>query len=94
MIGRLRFCFIMMLMLPTHLQTKCVELGFFNYQLENIYNKYRSKLKSINLFATCNVHYIKKYGMDKILEPLVEELKILSSDSGYPFEIAGGKVVC
>lgn len=31
--------------------------------------------------------------MDKILEPLVEELKILSSDSGYPFEIAGGKVV-
>ena len=28
----------------------------------------------------------------KILEPLVEELKVLSSDSGYPFEIAGGKV--
>ena len=44
------------------------------------------------MFATCNVQYIKKYGMDKILEPLVEELKVLSSDSGYPFEIASGKV--
>lgn len=75
------------------LTNKMRRIGFFYYQLENICNKYRSKLKSINLFATCNVHYIKKYGMDKILEPLVEELEILSSDSGYPFEIAGGKVV-
>ena len=73
------------------LTNKMRRIGFFYYQLENICNKYRSKLKSINLFATCNVHYIKKYGMDKILEPLVEELEILSSDSGYPLEIAGGE---
>ena len=37
---------------------------FFYYQLANLCNKYRSKLKSIHLFATCNVHYIKKYGME------------------------------
>ena len=74
------------------LTNKMHKIGFFYYQLANICNKYRSKLKSIHLFATCNVNYIKKYGMDKILEPLVEDLKVLSSDSGYPFEIAGGKV--
>ena len=68
------------------------KIGFFYYQLANICNKYRSKLKSIHLFATCNANYIKKYGMDKILEPLVEELKVLGSESGYPFEVAGGKV--
>ena len=74
------------------LTNKMHKIGFFYCQLANICNKHRSKLKSIHLFATCNLHYIKKYGMDKILEPLVEELKVLSSDSGYPFEIAGGKV--
>lgn len=74
------------------LTNKMHKIGFFYYQLANICNKYRSKLKSIHLFATCDVRHIKKYGMDKILEPLVEELKVLASDSGHPFEIAGGKV--
>ena len=29
--------------------------------------------------------------MDRVLEPLVEELTVFVSDSGYPFEIASGK---
>ena len=47
-------------------------------------------MKSIHLFATCKVYYIKKYGIDEILKPLVEELKILTSDRRYPFQVAGG----
>ena len=74
------------------LTNKMHKIGFFYYQLANIDYKYRSKLKSIHLFATCSVNYIKKYGIDSILEPLVEDLKVLSSDFGYPFEIAGGKI--
>ena len=55
------------------LTNKVHKIGFFYYQLANICGKYRSKLKSIHLFATCKVDYIKKYGIDEILKPLVEE---------------------
>ena len=37
------------------LTNKMHKIGFFYYQLANICNKYRSKLKSIHLLATCNV---------------------------------------
>ena len=60
------------------LTNKVHKIGFFYYELANICCKQRSKLKSIHLFAACKVDYIKKYGIDEILKPLVEELKILA----------------
>ena len=72
------------------LTNKVHKIGFFYYQLANICCKHRSKLKSIHLFATCKVDYIKKYGIDEILKPLLEELKILAGDYGYPFQVARG----
>ena len=72
------------------LTNKVHKIGFFYYQLANICCKHSSKLKSIHLFSTCKVNYIKKYGIDEILKPLVEELKILAGDCGYPFQVAGG----
>jgi len=53
---------------------KVHSLGFFYYQLANLPPEYRSKLRSIQLFAVCKKQYIKKYGLDPILEPFVEEL--------------------
>ena len=76
------------------LTTKVHKIGFFSYyQLPKICNKNRSKLESIRFFSTCNAHHNMKYGRDKTLEPLVEELQILASDSGYPIEMLVGKFI-
>lgn len=67
-------------------------VGLFYYQLANIDPVYRGKLKSIHLFAICKKQYIKEFGLNEILKPLVEDLKELGSETGYPFNIAGGTV--
>ena len=71
---------------------KVHRLGLFYYQLVNIKSVYRGKLKSIQLFAICKKPYIKQFGLNEILEPLVDDLKELGSDSAYPFDIGGGIV--
>lgn len=67
---------------------KIHSLGMFYYQLANIKPAYRGKLKSIHLFAICKKPYIKEFGLNEILKPLVKDLKELS----YPFDIGGGVV--
>ena len=64
----------------------------FYFQLANLHPEYRSKLKSINLLAIVESRYLKKYGMDVILAPLIEELKTLGSDVGVDFKVEGGVV--
>lgn len=68
------------------------KLSLFYFQLANIYPEYRSKLKSINLLAIVEYRYLKKYGLDEILKPFVEELITLGSDMGYDFHIHNGIV--
>jgi hypothetical protein len=51
------------------------KLGMFYMVLGNIPYKYRSCLKMINLIAIVKASYVKSYGMDKILEPIVNDLK-------------------
>ena len=48
-------------------------MSMFYFQLANLYAEYRSKLKSINLLAIVEYRYLKKYGMDAVLAPFVEE---------------------
>lgn len=54
----------------------------FYYQLANIYPEYRSKLKSIHFVAIVENKYLKKYGIDMILKPFIDELNLLGSDIG------------
>ena len=68
------------------------KLAMFYFQLANVYPEYRSRLKSINLLAITENKYLKKYGIDAILEPFVEEVKILGVDLGYHFKICGGEI--
>ncbi|XP_020909444.1 uncharacterized protein LOC110247358 [Exaiptasia diaphana] len=74
------------------LSNKNHKISAFYYQLANLPIKYRSKIKSINLLALCTWNNVKEYGIDKIFEPLVEELKQLGDDRGFPFQLYGGTV--
>lgn len=42
--------------------------------------------------GNCEYRYLKKYGIDEILKPFVEELITLGSDMGYDFHIPNGIV--
>ena len=68
------------------------KLAMFYFQLGNLYFEYRSKLKSINLLAITEQRLLKKYGMDEILKPFVEELKVLGDDMGHDFQLQNGIV--
>ena len=70
------------------LTNKLHKLSFFYYQLANIKPIYRSRLKSVHLLAICKTSYMKKYGINAIFSPIVEDLKILAN--GHPFQIYGG----
>lgn len=70
------------------------KLSFFYYQLANLSPLYRSKLKSIHLFAVCKTEHLSnpKYGFNKIMEPLVAEMKLLGSDRGFTFSLPCGLI--
>lgn len=70
------------------LTNKLHKLSFFYYQLANIKPIYRSKLKSVHLLAICKTSYMKKYGINAIFSPIVEDLQTLAN--GYPFQVYGG----
>lgn len=49
----------------------------FYFMLGNINPIKRSKLKGIQLLALCKHTLIKKYGINKIIKPIVEDIKLL-----------------
>ncbi|GBM75168.1 hypothetical protein AVEN_161152-1, partial [Araneus ventricosus] len=51
------------------------KLGMFYMVLGNIPYKYRSCLKMINLVAIVKSSHVKAFGMDKILQPIISDLK-------------------
>ena len=58
-----------------------IHAGLFYYNLGNLHPKYRSSLDSIQLLAVALVSDIQRYGVDAILEPIVEEVKALEKVS-------------
>ena len=74
------------------LTNKIHKITLLYYQLANIQVKYRSKLNSIHLLGVCKTDYIKMYGINRVFEPLVKELKTLGTERGYPFRVFGGHV--
>ncbi len=55
--------------------------GGFYWVLGSIHPKYRSSLKILNLAILCPVKWIKKYGMQQILKPLMADVVLLKSVS-------------
>lgn len=62
-------------------------LAMFYSQLANLYPEYHSKLKSIHLVVIAEHKYLKKYGIDCILRPFVNDLQVLGGDLGHQFKI-------
>ncbi|XP_028416974.1 uncharacterized protein LOC114541188 [Dendronephthya gigantea] len=65
------------------------KLGAFYYTLANIHPEHRSQLQAIQLVALVTVPLVKKYGIDAILEPFMNDLKELEKDEGHGFKIDG-----
>ena len=53
------------------------------YTLGNIFPKHRSQLGAIQLLAVATSPVIKKYGIDSILEPFMEDLHKLEQVCSY-----------
>ncbi|CAB4035128.1 Hypothetical predicted protein, partial [Paramuricea clavata] len=78
---------------PLGSKTKTHKLGGFYFILSNLRPCYRSRINSIQLFALCKVPLIKKYGIDKILQPFMDDVKCLESDHGITVEVDNVKNV-
>jgi len=74
------------------LTNKVHKITLLYYQLANLPIEYRSKLNSINLPGVCKTDHIKTYGINRVFEPLVKDLKVLGTDMGYPFSVFGGQI--
>ena len=61
---------------PLGSNVKKHKLGLIFFTLTNLNPRYRSNFKGIFLFTVANVTVIEEHGIDKVLEPLVD-------DSGY-----------
>jgi hypothetical protein len=62
------------------LSSRIHKLGMFYWSLANVYPKYRSTLRAVNLFAVARYPDMVKFqGMQKILEQFVEEINQLQT---------------
>lgn len=61
------------------------KLGVVFFSLGNIHPKYRSSLRAIQLVSLAPVPLIEKYGIDKILQPFVDDLNTLYTDGWYNY---------
>ena len=66
----------MICMLYTH-HTCFINTALFYYTLGNISPKYRSSLWSIQLLIAVESNMLVRYGSDKILQPVLDEIKQL-----------------
>lgn len=64
--------------LGTHIKKH--KLGVICFTLGNIQPKYRSSYRAINLVTIANSTIIEKHGINKVLQPFIEDLKHLSTD--------------
>ena len=51
--------------------------GIFYYILGNVRPQFRSSLKSIQLVSVMKASYIQKHGMNAILQPFMDDIKLL-----------------
>ena len=58
------------------------------YTLGNLEPKYRAKLDTMQLSILCRTSYIKKYGLNAVLQPLLRDVAVLETE-GISFEYEG-----
>lgn len=75
---------------PLGTHVKKHKLAIVLFTLGNIHPKHRSSLKVINLLIAATVPIVEKHEIDKILEPLIHDLKILSTE-GVNITVNGEK---
>ena len=73
---------------PLGSHTKRHKVGIVFYTLGNIAPIYRSQLRLINLAIVATVSIIEKHGLNKILEPFLSDLNILSTQ-GVSVHVSG-----
>ena len=56
-------------------------IGVFYYSLGNLRPLYRTRVNQIQLLALVKLNYIKKYPMNKMLDPFVRDVAVLVSES-------------
>ena len=61
------------------IQHNFFSVALFYYTLGNLSPKYRSSLQSIQLLIAVKSNFLVRYGADKILKPVLEEIKQLES---------------
>lgn len=59
------------------------KIGGFYFCIQNFPLWINSRLKNIFLLGLAFADDIKKYGMDHIIKPFIEDMKILESENGY-----------
>ena len=64
---------------PLGSHVKQHKLGIVFYTVGNVDPKYRSQLKLINLVIVATVPIIEVYGLNKVLQPFVSDLNVLST---------------
>lgn len=62
---------------PLGVNRKVHKLIAFYYVLGNIHPKFRSTVDNIQLVLLCKNTYVKKYGLKKVVEPLIKDLEKL-----------------
>jgi hypothetical protein len=67
---------------PLGSRTGIHKLGCFYFTIQNMPRYLKSKLDNIFVLAFCYSEDMKKYGVNQILTPFVEDMKCLESDAG------------
>ena len=65
------------------LHTLVINSGVFYWMILNIHPAYRSTLHSIQLLAVVKSTILKKYKVDSVLKPVVDDLKALAQYVSY-----------
>ena len=65
---------------PLGTHVKKHKLGILLFTLGNIHPKYRSSLRTIQLVIAATYPVILNHGLDAILKPFIEDLKVLAND--------------
>lgn len=77
---------------PLGSHTKKHKLGIIFFTLANIKPCFRSQLKVMNLALVATTPIIEKYGLDRILEPFISDLNLLTT-TGITVEINGSPML-
>ena len=66
------------------------KVDMFYYSLINTDPRFCSKHCSVHLLAICNTKFVKKYGMEKVLSPIVDDIDRLYE--GYTMLLQEGEI--